>query len=358
LHCATQSEISMNVTGPTPMDTIAGTQSSAPNVADIGGVAATTAAGTSGLSWQARWVELLLRATVKRRLPPDLDLIAMRRHYERLDREKFTVPPDVERHGVDVGGVACESVDVPQSRPERVLLYLHGGAYVLRFPNLYARFAARLGRELGTHALMVDYRLGPEHPFPAASDDCLAAYRALLAQGVPATSIVIGGDSAGGNLTLVTLQRAQAEGLPPPACAFAISPPVDVTFSSPSFVGNERSDAIFRLATLLALRGSYIAANRLVDATVSPLFGDLAGLPPLLLQAGSREMLRDDSVRFAESARRAGADVELEVWHGMQHCFQLLPFLPESARAVASIARFVTRCTGWVRPNADGHGHP
>ncbi len=236
--------------------------------------------GNASISWQARWVELLLRSTVKRRVPPDVDLARLRRHYEEIDQRKFRVPPDVARSPVDAGGVRCEWVDVPQSRPERVLIYLHGGGFALRFPNLYARFTAQIGRALGTRALLVDYRLAPEHPFPAAVDDCFNAYRWLLAQGVAARNVVIAGDSAGANLTLVTLLRAKAAGLALPACAYVISPPVDCTLSSPSFVENERSDAAFRLATLLALRGRYVAAHRLLDPSVSPLFGDLAGLPP------------------------------------------------------------------------------
>ena len=162
------------------------------------------------ISWQARWVEVLLRVMVKRRMPPDVDLTALRRHYEEVDRDKFRVPPDAVRTPVDAGGVHCEWLDVPQSRPERVLLYLHGGGFALRLPNLYARFAARVGRALGARALLVDYRLAPEHPFPAAVDDCLAAYRWLLGQGVAPRNIVIAGDSAGGNLTLVTLLGAKA----------------------------------------------------------------------------------------------------------------------------------------------------
>ena len=309
------------------------------------------------ISWQARWVELLLRVTVKRRMAPDVDLAALRRHYEEVDDRKFRVPPDARRTAVDAAGVRCEWLDVPQSRPERVLLYLHGGGFVVRLPNLYARFAARVGRALGARVLLVDYRLAPEHPFPAAVDDCLATYRWLLGQGVSARNIVIAGDSAGGNLTLVTLLGAKAAGLPPPACAFVLSPPVDLTVASPSFVANERSDAMFRLATLILLRGRYVGAERLLDPLVSPLFGDLAGLPPLLLQAGTREVLRDDAVRFAERARSAGVEVELELWHDMQHCFQLLQFLPESGRAIQSIERFVARHTGWspaARPRSRG----
>jgi acetyl esterase/lipase len=200
--------------------------------------------------------------------------------------------------------------------------------------------------------LLVDYRLAPEHPFPAGVDDCLAAYRWLLGQGVAAHNIVIAGDSAGANLTLATLLGAKAASVPPPACAFVISPPVDLTLGSPSFVANEHSDAVFRLATLVLLRGRYVAAERLLDPLVSPLFGDLAGMPPLLLQAGTREMLRDDAVRFADRARSAGVQVDLELWHGMQHCFQLLEFLPESGRAIEAITRFVTHHAGWSAQGA------
>jgi len=299
-------------------------------------------------SWQARWVELLLRVQAKRRLPHDLDLRALRQHYEELDRTRFAPAPDVVRTAVNAGSVPCEWVGVPTSRPERVLLYLHGGGYVARFPNLHARYAARVARALGIRALMVDYRLAPEHPYPAAIDDCLEAYRWLLAQGVAARDVVIAGDSAGGNATLVTLLRVKGAGEPLPACAVALSPVVDCTFSSPSLVENERSEAIFRLATLLLLRTSYVAPERMLDPWVSPLFGDLAGLPPLLLQAGGSEMLRDESVRFAQRARAAGVDVELEIWNRMQHCFQLLQFLPESGRAIETLARFVRRHTGWA----------
>ncbi len=167
------------------------------------------------------------------------------------------------------------------------------------------------------------------------------------------SNIVIAGDSAGANLTLVTLLGAKAVGAPLPACAFVLSPPVDLTMSSASVVENERSDAVFRLATLLLLRARYVGADRLLDPRVSPLFGDLAGLPPLLLQAGTRELLRDESVRFAERARAAGVGVELELWHGMQHCFQLLQFLPESA-ASDRVDRPLRSAVHWL---VAGGGH-
>jgi acetyl esterase/lipase len=297
------------------------------------------------ISWQARCAGVLLRLIVKRRLAPDVDVAALREHYKALDSRRFRVPGDATCTPVNCNGVPCEWLQVPSSRPQRVVLYLHGGGFALHLPHLYARLGTRLARALEARVLIVGYRLAPEHPFPAGVADCLTTYRWLLGQGVAAHDIVIGGDSAGANLTLATLLGAKAAGLPRPACAFAISPPVDLTLGSPSFVGNERSDALFRLATLLLLRDRYVEPQRLLDPLVSPLFADLTGLPPLLLQAGTREMLRDDAVRFTERARTAGVQVELELWHGMQHCFQLLQFLPESERAIETIARFVARHT-------------
>lgn len=298
-------------------------------------------------SWQALWLDLLLRLVVKHRVAPDVDLPALRRRYEMLDFAAFGVSCDIKRTPVDAGGVRAEWLEVPQSQPERVLLYFHGGGFTLRLPKLYARFTARVARTLGARVLLVDYRLAPEHPFPAGVDDCLSVYRWLVAQGVAAHNVVMAGDSAGANLALVTLLGAKASGLPLPACAFVISPPVDLTMSSPSFVDNERSDAVFRLATLKLLRGRYVGCDRLLDPLVSPLSGDLAGLPPLLVQAGTREMLRDDALRFAKRAQSEGVNAEIEMWRGMQHCFQIVSFIPESGRAIDSIRRFVSRHAGW-----------
>jgi acetyl esterase/lipase len=297
-------------------------------------------------SWQGRWVECLLR--VHRRLAGrQADVLALRTRMDAVDRSRFRVDPAARRTPASADGIPCEWLTMPESRPERVLLYLHGGGFALRTPNLHARYVARVCRALGARALIVDYRLAPEHPFPAAIEDCHAAYRWLLAQGVEPRNFVIAGDSAGGNLTLVTLQRIRAAGEPLPACAFVLSPATDLTMGSESYVANERADAIFTLAGVLALRREYVEPRLLAAPAVSPLFGDLAGMPPLLLQAGSREMLRDDAVRFAAAAREARVDIECEVWPGMQHVFPLLKFLPESARSIDAVARFVFGRTGW-----------
>ncbi len=180
-----------------------------------------------------------------------------------------------------------EWITAPETRAERVVLYLHGGSFAFRFPTAHASLAARLCRRLGARALIPDYRLAPEHPFPAAPDDCHAAYRGLLAQGVDPGSIVLAGDSAGGNLALVTLVRARAAGEPLPSCAVLLSPAVDCTMGSPSMSAYDGRDPMIRLASLLVLRRLYVPSPHLyTNPEVSPLFADFTGFPPLFFQTG------------------------------------------------------------------------
>jgi acetyl esterase/lipase len=279
----------------------------------------------------------------------DADLVALRRHYEKLDARQFRVGRDVTRTLVSAGGIAAEWLSVPASRRERVLLYFHGGSFAFRFPNAHAGFAARLSRRLGTHALIPDYRLAPEHPFPAAPEDCHAVFRWLLAQGYDPANIVFAGDSAGGNLALVTLHRARAAGEPMPACAVLLSPAVDCTMASPSFVVNESRDPMLLLASLLVMRRHYVPSPRdYTHPEVSPLYADFTGFPPLFFQAGSTEIMRDEATRAAEKAHEADVDVEIELWPEAAHVFQVVEFLPEANLALDSIVRFVCQRTGWA----------
>jgi acetyl esterase/lipase len=290
----------------------------------------------------------LLRLTLGKPLAHDADVVALRRHYEKLDARQFKVGPPIERQTTEVGGVPAEWVSAPESRFERVILYLHGGSFAFRFPNAHASLAARLCRRLRARALIPDYRLAPEHPFPAAPDDCHAAYRGLLAQGVEPGNIVLAGDSAGGNLALVTMHRARAAGEPMPACAVLLSPAVDCTMGSPSMATYDGRDPLIRLASLLVLRRHYVPSpHQYLDPEVSPLFGDFGGFPPLFFQVGSTELLRDEATRAADKAYAAGVDVELELWPGAAHVFQVAEFLPESALAIDHIVRFVRMRAGW-----------
>jgi acetyl esterase/lipase len=267
------------------------------------------------------------------------------------------VHQSVLRERVDCGGVAAQWVQVPESRPGRILLYLHGGSFAFRFPNMHAAFAARLCHRLGARALIPDYRLAPEHQFPAAPDDCHAAYQWLLARGHAPQDIVVVGDSAGATLSLVTLHRAIKSGEPVPACAVLLSPAVDCTLNSHSMVENAARDPLLRLDDLLVLRRHYVPSPHLyTHPEVSPLFADFEGFPPLLLQTGNSELLRDEAVRTAHKAHGVGVDVELELWPDTPHVFQVAPFLPESAAAIRNIARFVIARTGWKE--GAGPDHP
>jgi monoterpene epsilon-lactone hydrolase len=289
-----------------------------------------------------------LRVAIRRRLTPDADIDALRKQYEALDLRHFPVPRDVSRTAVNVGGVAAEWITVPESLPERVLVYLHGGSFVFRFPNAHAGLAAQLCRQLRARALIPDYRLAPENPYPAAPDDCHAVYRGLLAAGHAARNLVLIGDSAGGNLALVTIHRARVAREHLPACAVLLSPALDCTLTSPSMAAFDGEDPMLALANLLVLRQFYVPSPILyTDPGVSPLFADFDGFPPLFLQAGETEMLRDEAIRAAERADAAGVDVELELWPAVPHGFQMAGFLPEATLAISHIVRFVRMRTGW-----------
>jgi monoterpene epsilon-lactone hydrolase len=308
-----------------------------------------------GPSWRTRALNGLLRLTMRRRLTQESDVAALRREYEEIDARYFRLAPDVRRTPGDCGGVSAEWITVPVSRDERVILYMHGGSFAFRFPNAHAALVSRLCRRLGARALLPDYRLAPEHPFPAAPDDCHRAYRALLAQGLNPRSIVLAGDSAGGNLALVTIHRARSAGEPLPACTVLLSPALDCTLTSPSMADYDGEDPMLQLSTLLVLRRCYVQSpHQYVDPEVSPLFADFHGFPPLFLQAGSSEMLRDEAVRAADRAHVAGVEVKLEIWPGVPHAFQMAEFLPEATLAIDHIAHFVEVHTGW----GDGDARP
>lgn len=299
-------------------------------------------------SWRSRTFNALLRIVSSKTLRPDDDMQALRHRYEALDARHALVDRAAVREAVSCGGVAAEWVSVPESRPDRTVLYLHGGSFAFRFPNAYAAFAARLCRRLGARALIPDYRLAPEHQFPAAPDDCHAVYRWLLAQDFDPKQVVFAGDSAGGNLALVTLQRALQAREPLPACAVLLSPAVDCTLDDPGLVDSESHDPVLRLASVRVLRQHYVPSPLLyTHPNVSPLFGDFAGFPPLFLQVGSSEMLRDQAIRTVRKAHAAGVNAELELWPETAHDFQFAPFLPEAALAMDQIVKFVVARTGW-----------
>jgi len=222
------------------------------------------------------------------------------------------------------------------------VLYLHGGGYVIGSPRSHRHLAAAIAGAAGTSALLLDYRLAPEHPFPAAVDDAVAAYRWLLDQGIAAGHIAVAGDSAGGGLTVATLLALLNARLPMPAAGVCISPWVDLTCRGESYRSKADVDPIVRSAGVSEMARAYLATTDPRSPLASPLFADLRGLPPLLIHVGSDEVLLDDAIGLAERAKAAGVDATLEQWDRMIHVWHwFLPMLDEAQAAVASIGSFV-----------------
>lgn len=254
--------------------------------------------------------------------------------------ELFPVDADVVSESVDAGGVPADWVSVPESEPDRVILYLHGGAYVMGSRNTHRNLAGRLARAAQARVMLPAYRLAPEHPFPAAVDDAVACWRWLLEQGVAPDRSAIAGDSAGGGLALGTLLALKDAGTALPACGVGLSPWTDLEGTGPTAREGAVDDPMLSAAGLRD-NGRDYAAHDLRHPYAAPLHGDLAGLPPLLLQVVTREVLLSDSTRFAERAVMAGTSVTLEVEDGLIHVWQMFPDLPEAHAAVARIGGFV-----------------
>ena len=282
--------------------------------------------------------------TVRKRISPrprDLDVAWERKNVESM-AGMFKPMGEIRCDPVVASGVPAEWI-VPQGiTTTGVILYLHGGSFTSGSIASHRTLAGNVALAGKARALLIDYRLAPEHPFPAGLEDSAAAYEWLLSQGTAPGQIVLAGDSAGGNLTLALLVLLRDRGRPLPAAAVCLSPNPDLTYSSESWDFNAKKDVMIQewkehQAVEVYLRG---ADPR--TPLASPSFADLRGLPPLLLQVGSFEVLLSDVERFGEKARQAGVQVSLEVWQGMQHEWQFTAkILPEGKRAIARIGQFV-----------------
>ena len=251
--------------------------------------------------------------------------------------------PAVECRRVEVGDIPGEWVLAPGADPDMRLLYLHGGGYVSGSGAFYLALAAHLSAAAHCAVLLPDYRLAPEHPFPAGLDDCLQAHEWLTVTGpagpASARATFIAGDSAGGGLTLAALLALRDRHLPLPRAGIALSPFTDLTLSGESIRSEAELDPIMHPRCLPDFVTRYVADSEVRAPLASPVFGDYTGLPPLLIQVGEHEIIRDDSVRVAARARADGVDVTLEVWEGMFHVFQSHePLLPEGREAIEHIA--------------------
>ncbi|NIB38886.1 alpha/beta hydrolase [Pseudomaricurvus alkylphenolicus] len=262
------------------------------------------------------------------------------RQYDRLDaRKRGKLAPGVTRREINdpLNGRWLEHAN---SDRQKVILYLHGGAFIMRLPESHSQMVSRLCDLSGRSAFLPWYRLAPDHPFPAALEDCLAAYQYLLRNHSP-DQIVVMGDSAGANLTLCLLNMIKQKQLPMPSAAVALSPITDFSQISATWMMHSWRDPMFPIQSLVSPQQHYLQGEHLRDALASPVFGDLKQLPPTLLVVGGDEALRDDSLVYTHKALEAGVDIQLHIWQGMPHVHMLMDFLPEAALAEKAVVRWL-----------------
>ena len=260
---------------------------------------------------------------------------------------EFKPPSDVTVFEIDAGGVPCQWITAPDVPQDRLIIYYHGGAYAACSPTTHQDLISRLSRASGAAALGVDYRLAPEHTFPAAVNDSIAAYRWALGHGFEPSNIVLAGDSAGGGLVLSVLLAVRDAGVPLPAAGVCFSPWTDLECTGESMSANDHLDDFIKYGGLLARAQSYLGGADPKHPWASALYADLTGLPPLLVHVGSAETLLDDSTRLVGVAKRAGVDITLKIWDDMVHVWQAFAsILPEGQQSIEESGAFIRERLG------------
>ena len=284
-------------------------------------------------------LEAILRQSA---FPADSDLFEQRRQLRELLSAQ-PLPADVTVTPAALGGVPTAEVTVDGVEPRHIVLYFHAGVYVMGDAFLAAGLASQVGRRTRAKAISVDYRLAPEHPYPAAVDDALAAYQALLDNGTAPSDIAFAGESAGGGLAIATLVNARDHGLPMPAAALVMSPWADLTLAGATMQTKQGVDPLLSPQALHAPATAYASGQDAALSLISPVFADLSGLPPLIIQAGTHEVLLDDAVRLAGQAATADVEVTLDITPGVPHVFQAYaPILDEAAAALGRAGQFLS----------------
>jgi monoterpene epsilon-lactone hydrolase len=287
----------------------------------------------------------LIDLLTSRPKPPNPTPEMLRERFDKL-ADFLPTPDDIQSEPVTANGVAGEFIAAPGADPTRCIYYLHGGGYVIGNVNTHRVLAYDLSKASGARVLSMDYGLAPEHPFPAGLEDAVKGYQWLLASGVQPEHTVIAGDSAGGGLAVATLLALRDRGVALPAAAVCFSPWVDLLGEGASMTTRADADPMVQKDALLFYTDLYMAGGDPKDPLASPLYADLAGLPPTLIQVGDAETLLDDSTRLAAQMKAAGVEVELEVWDKMIHVWQLFaPILSEGREAVAKAGAFVAAKT-------------
>ena len=290
-------------------------------------------------SIRSQLLAVILRMTVKKTFAKSGDLIKER---ESMDKMSAMSVKCERGRLAEMGGVPGEWHEPELGSKDTVVLYLHGGGYVLGSPTSHRGLAVLMAKLAQARVFVLDYRLAPETPYPGALDDAISAYKGLLENGEMPENIVIAGDSAGGGLTISLMVALKEQGVALPAAGVCLSPWVDLSFSGDSMQTNAKEDSILCKESLAWLGEQYLAELATTDSRVSPVFADLAGLPPLLIQVGSKEVLLDDAVRLNKLAKKAGVDSTLEVWDGQVHVWQLMSrLIPEARQALQVIGLFI-----------------
>ena len=294
------------------------------------------------MSLRSEIVRLGMRLLIKRHKYRDLTIEQHRRFASTAERLVPDPPPHTRTLTVDAGGVGADLITTPTSEDDRHVHFLHGGGFLLGSPALYRHVTWRIATTTRAQVLAVDYRLAPEHPFPAALEDAQTAYQWLLDRGANSRRIAVMGDSAGGGLVFSLMLRLRDEGVPLPGAAVALSPWTDLALTGPSLKLNANADPLLNAEDPPQFVEDYLAGADPRTPYASPLYGDPAGLPPTMIQVGSDEVLRDDAVRMADRMREAGCHVELEIWPRMPHVWHAFaPLIPEAHRAIERIGSFV-----------------
>jgi monoterpene epsilon-lactone hydrolase len=295
------------------------------------------------MSLEAELIRLGARLFIKGGTRPGVSIAARRKRIHAYERWVRNPPAGTETIAQSLGTIPAVRIARPESQAGHHILYLHGGGYVTGSPALYRHITWRIAAAARSRLIAIQYRLAPEHPFPAAVDDAAAAWRALLAEGADPRRCAIIGDSAGGGLALALALKLRDDGGPLPAALVALSPWTDLAMTGKS-CRPDNTDPMMNFDDLAPLAAQYLAGADPRNPYASPLYGNLRGLPPTLLQVGSDEILRDDAQRMAERMRQAGCDVTLEIWPRMPHVWHAFaPAMPEALQAIVRVSQYIQK---------------
>ncbi|MGQ0742505.1 MAG: alpha/beta hydrolase [Alphaproteobacteria bacterium] len=292
-------------------------------------------------SWQIALSARLARLIKPRVTPATVELADLRRQYDYMTERYGALAPDAIIERAQLGTVKGEWMRVDETQPQKLILYLHGGGYISGSPETHRPLVARLCKAAGSAALSLAYRLAPEYPFPAGLRDAMDAYRFLVNKGFPPQSIVLAGDGSGGGLAFATLLAIRNAGLAMPAGCVAMSPWADLALSGWSMLQNSLNDVVLSWEMLFVSARHYLKGANPADPYASPIFGNFRDFPPIMVHAGSLELLRDDAARIGEKAAEANVPVSVEIYDGMHHVFQAYPHAPEAKVSLSRIGQFI-----------------